>query len=124
MYTTTFLNPKTGRTNKARAWHIEPRKIWDMVKAGEIKDAKDLSWRLLNDDQSVRSMADQMGGEDAAHNFALAIFEQALDLTLGMRVIGFMNQCVRELKCLPKPFELMVNRAGDVFIRMPSGKIY
>lgn len=122
MKTSSIVNPKTGKQNQVKTWNIIPRTILDMMKAGTIKSAKDLSWLLLNDDESIQAMQDQMSGDAAESNFALAVFEQALDYALGIHVLSYIRNAVKIGK-LPKPFQVAVNRKGDVFIITASGQI-
>lgn len=123
MYQTTIINPKTNRSNKAVAWKIEPRKIVDDLKAGKIKSAKDISWSLLNDDQSYELMEETQYGDSNRNNFALSVFENALDWGLGITVLNYITSVVKQHKAMPKPFEVIANRSGDVFIRTFSGKV-
>jgi hypothetical protein len=79
---------------------------------------------LLNDDQAIQTMRDEEYGDCAQCNFAIAIFEQALDWRLGLTVIQVIRSIVKQTKKLPKPFELAVNRKGDIFVLFSSGRIW
>ena len=122
MQTTSIVNPKTGKSNKVRVWDITPREILASFKSGELKSAKDLSWKLLNEKQSVKLMEKQLEGDQSSNNFALSVFENALDWMLGLKVVSFIDAFLKEKK-LPKPFQVAVNKRGDVFIITASGRI-
>lgn len=119
METTTIRNPETGRQVQVRAWRVEPRAIRSKMRAGEIKSAKDISWMLLNDDASIQEMRDEEHGDSARTNWALAVFEHGLDWSLGIAVLRIMNAAI-ETSHLPKPFDVMVNRSGVVFVHFPT----
>jgi hypothetical protein len=122
MFTTSITNPKTNRSNKVAAWKVAPKKFWPALKSGSL-DAKKLSWKLLNDDESVQAMEEQIDGDSAESNFALSIFENALDWAIGLAIINYCNAMIARHKILPKPFTLMVNKKGDVFIETASGNL-
>lgn len=124
MHIIKITNPNTGRQVTARAWSIQPRTIVDAIKDGRVKDSRDLSWQLLSDDESYAAMRAEQYGDDAGSNFALGIFENALDWRLGGAVYNFINSCIRHRRMLPKPFQVAVTRAGDVFIVGATGKVY
>lgn len=123
MYHTKITNPKTGKQIAVRVWKITPREITNGLKTGAIKDVKDISWKLLNEPESVQDMKNGMDGENAVHNFALSVFEGALDWSLGLAVVNHIRAYVKEGK-FPKPFELAVSRKGDIYIIGASGNIY
>ena len=123
MYTRTIKNPKTGRNNRVKAWDIDPQAVVAGVTAGAIKTAKDLSWSLLGDEKSYQTMIDTDHGDGQDSNWALNIFENALDWALGMRVLRFIEAC-RKLKRMPNPFTVVATRKGDVYIIGQSGRIY
>jgi hypothetical protein len=122
MQTTSIINPNTGKSNKVRVWNIEPRQILAGFKSGEFKSAKDLSWKLLNEKESVKLMEKQLDGDASERNFGLSVFENALDWMLGLKVVTFIEAFLKEKK-LPKPFQVAVNKKGDVFIITASGRI-
>ena len=121
MHTLTITNPKTNRKNICRAWRIDPRKVICAFNTKRFRTAKDLSWALLSDDESVADMEATQYGDAAECNFALSIFETALDWTLGLAVLRLIESCPKG-KIL-KPFTLCANRNGDVFYLFQSGKI-
>ena len=123
MYHTTIVNPKTKRENRARAWLVNPRAVYDKLKSGEYKDARDISWALLGDDESIQDMRAEEYGDAAERNLALSIFENALDWGLGLAVLNYIRAFLQK-KALPKPFEVLATRRGDVFIRSASGRLY
>ena len=112
-----------GKARKVYAWEINPRETYNAFKNGKLKSAKDLSWALLNDDKSLQVMDSQQYGDNAESNFALSVFENALDWTLGMVVVRFLEVFTSQKK-LPKPFRVFCTRKGDVFIKTNSGRIY
>jgi len=119
MYTQTMENPNTNRNNKFNCWDVSWDAIMAMVKDG--KGAKDISWALLNDDQSIMLMEETQDGDTQRSNFALNIFENALDWGLGITTLNFMKACVKSHKKVKK-FTVAANRKGDVFIAY-NGKI-
>lgn len=121
MYYTQITNPKTGRVNRVKAWHINPRAVMDAVKAGA--EATDISWRLLSDDQSLQELR-ETAYEEEGSNFALSIFEGALDWSLGLAVVRFIHMFIKEKQALPKPFSVVATRKGDVFCVGASGHVY
>lgn len=123
MFHTTIINPNTGRTNEVRAWAVNPRAVYDKLRSGEFLDARDISWALLSDDESIQEMQEEECGDEAVRNFGLSVFENALDWGLGLAVLNFIRMFIRK-KALPKPFEVAVNRSGDVFIIGASGHLY
>lgn len=123
MYHTTITNPKTKRRNQVRAWPINPKAVMAKFKGDEWQSAKDISFALLDDDESIQEMRDEKYGDCAARNFALSIFENALDWRLGIAVLDILKACLAKRR-MPKPFSVAVNRAGDVFIIGASGKVY
>ena len=121
MYTRTIQNPKTNRRNAVRCWSIAVRAIAAGLECGNIKSARDISWSLLNDDQSIQTMENEMGGDEVSGNFALSVFENALDWQLGVAVLQVLKAARPRM---PKDFEVAVNRAGDVFVIFQSGKVW
>lgn len=120
----TITNPKTGRSNTVRAWNIDPKQVLADLRSGRTKSAKDLSWRLLSEKESADDIEESVEapGDCARTNYALGIFEYALDWALGLVVLNFIRSAVR-VKKLPKPFKVAANRKGDVFIITNSGRV-
>jgi hypothetical protein len=123
MYCKEIMNPKTNRKVTLKTWMIEPRKVIELIKQKKIESAKDLSFMLLNDEDSLYTIEQQEGGDGAENNFGLAIFEYALDWRLGMTIINFIQGVIKKHKRAPKPFEIGVSRKGDIFLILPSGRI-
>lgn len=123
MRTMTIDNPKTGRQNKVRSWDIEPRKVFAFFREDENRSARDLSFLLLGDDKAMSTMEREAGGEDSRSNFALSMFENALDWRLGLAVVNYLKGFAVRGR-MPKPFQVACNRGGDVFIIGASGKLY
>ena len=123
MYTKTITNPKTGRQCVVRCWEITPRAVLEKFKSKQWQTAKDVSYALLDDDASIQTMRAEDGGNRASNNFALSVFENALDWGLGLAVVRYIDSIIARYHKLPKPFEVVVNRAGDVFIVTATGRI-
>lgn len=123
MYHKEITNPRTGRKITLKTWKIEPRTILDLLKQKKIESGRDLSFMLLNDEESIETMQDQEHGDNSENNFALSIFENALDWRLGMTVLNFIRGVVKKYRKLPKPFEIGVTRKGDIFLILNSGRI-
>ena len=121
MYQKTIIRPDTKRKVHLKTWKIEPRTILDFLKDKD-KSARDISWLLLNDDQSIQVIENQ-DGDQASNNFALAIFEQALDWRLGLAVIAIIRSTLKEFGKLPKPFEIGVTRSGTIFAILHTGTV-
>jgi len=121
-----LVNPKTGRESCAKAWTIEPKAILAELKNGTISSAKDISWRMLNEPESIETMEEEGSGDHAGNNFALAAFEHALDWTLGLTALAFIRRTLTQTngKKIPKPFQVVAFRNGTVCILSASGKIY
>ncbi len=120
MKTATIVNPKSGRNVRVRAWDVEPRAILRKFSAGEFKDARDLSWALLSEDASIAALECEDGDSNET-NFALSVFENALDWTLGLAAVRFMR-CAPKGKIV-KPFRVACARSGDVFVITASGQV-
>lgn len=122
METRTITNPKTGREVKVRAWRVEPRVVLAKLRSGEWSTARDISWGLLADPQAACLIERTDGGDSAENNFALNIFENALDWSLGLKVLTFIQACQRIGK-MPKPFDVLATRQGHVFIATATGRV-
>jgi hypothetical protein len=48
--------------------------------------------------------------------------ENALDWSIGLKIWGFIEICLKRKK-IPKPFRVMINSRGEVFLQIASGKI-
>lgn len=120
MHIETVKNPVTGRDNRMKVWTIRGRTIVDALLSDNPPTAKDISWSLLSDDGCYEEMLATEYGDTSESNFALSIFEDALDWTLGLAVIGFVRDCIQEWKKYPKTFDVLVNHKGQVFIRYKS----
>ena len=86
------------------------------------KSTNDYSWKLLSDKASTRAAKEEIDGDSAPTNFALSIFENALDWRLGATVLQYVNHYLKSQK-LPKPFKLGVARNGDIYIVQSNGRI-
>ena len=95
--------------------YVHPREIIDY-----LPDARKLSWRLLS---QVLNEDESFEGEDASSNLGLAIFEQALDWAIGMKVREIIIGCWQRYRRLPKPFTLEVDtNSGNIEAVFPSGR--
>jgi DNA helicase HerA-like ATPase len=121
MYQKTVINPSTGRENCVLCWKVNPREVLAQSKAGKIKTAKDLSWMLLSDDESIQVVDEEQHGDSSHNNFALSTFENALDWSLGLAILNIMRATPKG-KIL-KPFEVAANRKGEVFIILSNGRV-
>ena len=124
MTTVEFKNPKTGRMVTARAWRIVPREVCAMFKDGRFKTARDLSYAMLNDDDSISDMEEEQYGDCAAQNFALSTFENALDWRLGLAAVRFIEACIDKYRKYPMPFHVLATHSGDVFVQSSVGNLY
>lgn len=115
MYYKRVVNPNSGRESNCKCWMVDPAKVMALIREKKIQTSKDLSLMLLGDDEAVQLMGEEMGGEDAGHNFALQVFEHALDWTIGLAVLDFIRACAKMGK-KPRPFEVAANRSGQVFV--------
>jgi hypothetical protein len=121
MYTTTITNPTTGRKNVIRVFPIATK---EAVHIANEKGVKALSWELLDQPESLDAMAAEMGGESARSNFALNVFESALDWGLGMTVVRYIKYYSQLYPGKqPKEVRAAVNRKGDVFIIDKNNRI-
>lgn len=118
-----ITNPKTGRTCNLRAWRVDPKAITAKCREGVFKTAKDISWALLNDDESIQDMQDTEYGDSSRNNSALRMFESALDWTLGLAVLNYIRAFTTQKK-FPKSFHVGYNTSGDVFVVGASGNVY
>lgn len=114
--TSTITNPKTKRNVKVRVWTLKSQAIRDGFKDGTFKTAKDLSWALLNDKNSLQAMEREEGGDSASNNYALSVLEGALDWGLGLAVVRLFKDFVDIKRRVPETFKLAATRKGDVFV--------
>jgi hypothetical protein len=122
VFTTTIINPSTGRKNVVKAWNINVPALYADLLAGKVT-AKGLSLSLLGDDKSYQLMEQTEHGDSASSNWSLAIFEQALDWSIGLKILNFIIACAK-LHKRPKTFKVAVNKKGDVFIiRSSTGEV-
>lgn len=122
MHTTKIVNPKTNRTVTVRYWDIDRDAVIDSIR-NKTWDTKGFSWDLLSDKQTYQTMVNEEYGDSASNNFALSIFEHALDWRLGLAVINTIQIFAKAHK-KPKNFKLAVARNGDVFIILASGTVW
>jgi hypothetical protein len=101
-----------GRTVKAFTWTLDTKETVAYLKDHSVKD---LSWKMLSDKKAQAKAAREMDGESATTNFALSIFEKALDITLGLTAFQFIRDRLAIKRC-PRTFRVAVTNKGDVFI--------
>lgn len=114
MYNKTIINPDTGRNNKVRCWDLSARGIFDTLKANG-NSARNLGWAILSDDESLKAMEATQHGDSAASNFALNVFENALDFGLGIAAVNVLRVYKEARGKYPKQFTLACNSKGDIF---------
>jgi hypothetical protein len=117
-----ILNPETGRMNQVKAWTVDTRRVFDELKSG--KSAHDLGWMLLSDPESLREMEESQYGDCLENNFALNVFESALDWSLGLAILRTLQSYKDQFSKYPKSFRLAANTKGQVFLLGKSGKAY
>jgi hypothetical protein len=116
MSTLSITNPATNKTIGVRVFAVETAAAVRMLNTEGVKA---LSWSLLSQKHSVDAMERSEGGDTACNNFALSIFENALDWSLGLAVRNFITDA-RAVKRCPKAFKVGVSRKGDVFALIPQ----
>ena len=121
MFHTKVMNPNTNKEIRVRGWHVVPKEVLAWVKQGLT--TKQISWKFLGDKEVEQDMRQEFYGDTAESNLALSVFENALDWSIGLSVLRIIRDTVKTYKKLPKPFEILVSRKGDVFARIPSGKV-
>jgi hypothetical protein len=122
VYTSTITNPTTGKQNAVKVWDINVPALYADLLAGKLT-AKSLSLSLLGDDTSYQTMQQTEYGDSANNNWSLAIFEQALDWSIGLKILDFIIACAKAHKRF-KSFKVAVTRNGDVFIvRSSTGEV-
>ena len=116
-----ILNPETNKeVSVVSLGEVNPKEVIAKIKDGA--GAKEISWMFLSRKSSERAMAKSLGGDCAENNFSLRIFEQALDWSIGVSVIGIIRNTYQLHKRIPKPFNLFVSRKGETFGKLQSGK--
>lgn len=101
-----------GRAVKAFTWTLDTTETVAYLKTHSVKD---LSWKMLSEKKALAKASREMGGEAATTNFALSIFEKALDITLGLTAFQFIRDRLAIKRC-PRTFRVAVTGKGDVFI--------
>ncbi len=118
MHTQTIINPKTNRKNAVKCWNVETRKVIDILRNGNIKD---VSWALLSDNESIEAMEETQHEDSGRTNFALNIFENALDWRLGIAVVNVIKGIKAQTGKYPTRFTIAANRNGDLFFIGKAG---
>lgn len=114
MYTTRITNPKSGRQVAVKVFEVPYREALEILNEG---GARRLSWHLLDQPHSVAAMQATEYGDSAANKFALNVLENALDWSIGLKVIAFIQalpQMGRTTR--PKTLRVAVTRGGDVYM--------
>lgn len=120
MFRATIQNPDTQRTLRVVGWHVQPKEVLGWVKEGLT--AKDISWKFLNDRKVEKLMKSEEYGDCSSNNFALSVFENALDWSIGLCILRLIRGCVANKK-IPKPFDLLVDRKGTCYAKLSSGRV-
>ena len=121
MHTTTIIY--AGKPIHVRAWQVAPKAIVAGLQSGKIKDARDISFSLLSDGETYQTMRREEHGDSAEHNFALAVFEHALDWRLGGLVLSLIQSAALKFGRMPKPFIVCTACNGDLFAEFSGGRI-
>ena len=117
MYHKMITSPKTGRQNRVRVWAIHPSRLYQTLGKAAFQDARELSWHLL--EESIDDMAAEQHGDCSQRNFALSVFENALDWRIGHTVQGVLSNYQKHRPgFVPRRLFLAINRSGDVFYRV------
>ena len=101
-----------GRTVKAFTWTLDTTETVAYLKDHSVKD---LSWKMLSDKKAQAKASREMDGESATSNFALSIFENGLDHSLGLTAYQFIRDRLAIRRC-PRTFRVAVTGKGDVYI--------
>jgi len=121
METITIVNPTTRRGITVSSWYIQPRAMLDELKRGT--SLRDISLQLLSEPESIERVHEE-DGDSAHNNWALNIFENALDWGLGLAAFSLIRDTIKAYKRLPKPFRVAASRSGDIFLLLPSGHVH
>ena len=114
MFHATVLNPFTNRENAVRVFPIVTREAVAIVKRDGVKA---LSWAILNQAEALADCEAEMAGDSAANNFALGIFEHALDWGMGLAVVAYLKSFAAQYPGRqPKTVRVAVSKGGQVFI--------
>lgn len=121
MYTETIQNPKTGRQITVRCWNVSTVEALKLIGNDGVKA---LSWALLNDSESVQTMEQEQHGDEARNNFALSVFEHALDWSLGMKIYAYLQSYRAQTGKLPRQTKVVCTRNGDVYVMLKNGQLW
>lgn len=114
MYISKIVNPKTHKNNKVKVFEISSKEAISILNKEGVKA---LSWELLSQKESVQVMENQFSGDSANNNFALSVFENALDFSLGMLVHAYLKHfTAKYVGKVPVTVRIAVNRSGDCYI--------
>jgi hypothetical protein len=89
---------------------VYPKEITEKIKSGEIKDARDVSWLILQ--QKWECIQDTEHGDSANNNLGLKILEEALDWRIGLLVLNLMGRVSKGKRL--KPFSLQIGKCGSL----------
>ena len=118
---TTMLPPNTGKKLTVDTYRVVPRELLAWTRTRRNCTAKHISLYLLGQERSLRKAEAQDGGDTRHNNYALRIFENALDWSLGLAVLKLL--AAYPVGRLPRPFTLGATRKGSILVQFPSGKI-
>lgn len=119
-----IIHPTTGKTVAVDVFAIVPKALLAWSAKTKPQSAKAISWHILSEAKSTARMARQMDGEGHHDNFALRTFENALDWSLGLAWLRMLTLFQQERPGkLPKPFDFLATRKGEILVRWQSGRI-
>lgn len=114
-----------GKIIKVKAFSVVPTEIRNFINELKAKGAshilQSLSFAML--DSAKKIMKQEQYGDSRNNNFALSMFENALDHRMGWAVALYIDATIDAYKKLPKPFNLCVRANGDLYIETSSGRI-
>lgn len=116
---------ETGKTVNLKAFSVNPSEIRAFMKEAKSSDDKNpirsLSFEIIS--SAKKLMKAEEYGDSAKTNFALSVFENALDYRLGLAVCSYIDLCAETFNKTPKPFSIGVDSKGNLHIITFSGKI-
>jgi hypothetical protein len=114
-----LVNPETNRTVNVKVWEVDIKTALTTCKTGSVKD---LSWSLLEEKESIDAMEEE-NGDSASSNFALAVFEQALDWRLGLAIIDLLKSYQRKFGKIPSKVTIACDRKGRIYFISKTAKV-
>jgi len=112
------LGEREGREVKTLKLRVDPRDLF-LNHSDLLKSPKALSAHLFS--QALPELEKTLEGDSGEKNWALLIFEEALDWRVGCGVL-YIIKAALEKKGLPKPFEVLIDSRGRATAKFPSGR--